>query len=511
MNRLSFPKTDYAFVTWGIQPNSGGLTVALLHRAGILSAAGAGHIDVLTFDSVADYVAIEEELRSGGRIHGDVSIVNIWDDLRTRVIASPAKPARTDVLIPISDDDEYESTYRNGTEISRTRFLGDTVTALQIDYYREDGSLLASDRRDVRQRGTIGGRWITLCDASGTPIRSWSKSANFYHYVLDKIRAGRKITYLVDSKTTANFMADYRRKDALVVHIIQGAHYEGHTPDGRVMLTEARSKTLAKLSQFDLVATLTRRQKKDISELVGFSPNLTVIPNSVPLPDAAEITIDRDRSRGVIIAAFVTRKRVPLAIEIAALASTTVPIHVDLYGDGPEDRDAVERALEKFNSDNIITAHGYSTTALNETRTASFILITSESEGTPLVLLESMAAGCIPISCDIPYGPSDVITHGENGFLIPDGDISAMAKAISELQTMPEDQVSAMRKAAMQAVASFSDDAVVKLWATQLTRAWKRKKSPLWKLLRRWHEKHSVTALAKSNPAIASKPPALMR
>lgn len=506
-----FPDTSYAFVTWGIRPDSGGLTVTLLHRAGIMSQAGAGHIDVLTFDNVPNYDEIERELRDMGRLFGDVSLVNIWDDLRTRKIAAPAKPARTDVLIPISDDDDFESTFRNGREISRTRFLGDTVTALQIDYYREDGSLLASDRRDVKRRGTIGGRWITLCDETGTPIRSWSKAGSFYHYVLDKLRAGGKTTYLVDSKTTANFMAEYRRKDALVTHIVQGSHYDGHTPDGRLILNDARSKNMQNLFQFDLVATLTKRQKKDIAALVGTSPNLTVIPNSVPLPDPASITLERDVSRGIVIATFVPRKRVPLAIHAAAVARATAPIHLDVYGDGPESRPDVEEAMAQHTAHEFTTLHGYSSDALLQTRTASFILITSETEGTPLVLLEGMAAGCIPISFDIPYGPSDVISHGKNGFLIPDGDVDAMAAAIVELVNMPEDRVLAMRQAAMDAVTGFSDAAVLELWSKNLTKAWRRKNSPMWKLLRRWQEKNSPKAYASANPKIAPKPPALKR
>ena len=508
---LRFPNTSYSFVTWGVKPDSGGLTVTLLHRAGIMSQAGAGHIDVLTFDNVPNYDEIERELRQMGRIFGDVSLVNIWDDLRTRKIAAPTKPARTDVLIPIADDDDYESTFRNGREISRTRFVGDTVTALQIDYYREDGSLLASDRRDVKNRGTVGGRWITLCDETGTPIRSWSKATAFYHYVLDRLRAGGKTTYLVDSKTTANFMAEYRRKDALVVHIIQGSHYDGHTPDGRLILNDARSKNMQNLFQFDLVATLTKRQKKDITALVGASPNVAVIPNSVPLPDPASITKERDVARGVVIAAFVPRKRVPLAIQAAALAHTTAEIHLDVYGDGAEDRPAVEAAVASAEAQDFITLRGYSTEALAHTRTASFILITSETEGTPLVLLEGMAAGCIPISFDIPYGPSDVISHGKNGFLIPDGDVDAMARAIIELQNMPEEKVLAMRSAAMDAVTGFSDAAVLELWAKNLTKAWRRKESPVWKLLRRRQEKNATKAFARSNPEIAPKPAALKR
>ena len=56
--------------------------------------------------------------------------------------------------------------------------------------------------------------------------------------------------------------------------------------------------------------------------------------------------------------------------------------------------------------------------ARRELATASFLLLTSRSEGSPLVLVEAMAAGCLPIAYDVRYGPSDLIRNGRNGFLV---------------------------------------------------------------------------------------------
>ncbi len=501
-------------MTWGIRTDSGGLTVTLLHRAGILSQAGAGHIQVLTFDNFPDYAQVEQELREMGRLFGDVSLLNIWDWLREQPLAqnsNAAKAPRTDTLIPITEGEEYVSTYRNGHEISRTRFLPDGLTALQIDHYREDGTLLASDRRDVKSKGTKGGRWITLCDTSGKPIRSWRRSAEFYHYVLDKIRDKQPTTYLVDSKTSANFMMTYRRRDALVVHIVQGSHAEGVTSDGRILLTDARSKSIAGLAQFDLVATLTQRQRKDLVHLVGNLPSMRVIPNSVPLPDSTSIVVERPVNNGLVVAAFVPRKRVHLALEAMAQAVALAPdagLHLDVYGEG-ETRPEVEQSFIATKAGDFAILHGYNTQALNQTQTSSFILITSETEGTPLVLLEGMAAGCIPISFDIPYGPSDVITHGVNGFLIPDGDTAAMAAAIVKLQQLPSEKVLSMRTAAMAAVAQYSDAEIVRLWEKELTTAWKRKNSRIWKRIYRWYAERSVRIFERRNPEIAPPlPPA---
>jgi poly(glycerol-phosphate) alpha-glucosyltransferase len=118
-----------------------------------------------------------------------------------------------------------------------------------------------------------------------------------------------------------------------------------------------------------------------------------------------------------------------------------------------------------------------------------------------------MAAGCIPLAFDIPYGPSDIIRDRVNGFLIPDGDTASMAAAIAELQSMPAEKVSALRQAAMDSVQSFNDAAVLTLWEKELTRAWKHKHAAWWRALRKWQASHSAKKFAHSAPEIGAKAP----
>src|SRR5699024_10218082 len=66
-----------------------------------------------------------------------------------------------------------------------------------------------------------------------------------------------------------------------------------------------------------------------------------------------------------------------------------------------------------------VRLHGHRTGAKSNFHTSSFSLLTSRFEGQPLVVLESMSAGCIPICYEVDYGPADIIDHGVNGFLVP--------------------------------------------------------------------------------------------
>ena len=54
-------------------------------------------------------------------------------------------------------------------------------------------------------------------------------------------------------------------------------------------------------------------------------------------------------------------------------------------------------------------------------------------EGHPIVIIEAMACGVPVISTNCPYGPSEIITDGVNGLLVPVGDTDAMAEAVLKL------------------------------------------------------------------------------
>ncbi|MDN4166620.1 glycosyltransferase [Cytophagales bacterium LB-30] len=64
---------------------------------------------------------------------------------------------------------------------------------------------------------------------------------------------------------------------------------------------------------------------------------------------------------------------------------------------------------------------------------AGIFVIPSRSEGFPNALCEAMAAGLPCVAFDFIAGPRDLIIHRENGFIVPDGDLEALANQIKEL------------------------------------------------------------------------------
>jgi poly(glycerol-phosphate) alpha-glucosyltransferase len=353
-----------------------------------------------------------------------------------------------------------------GTRRIRTDEDGE---ALQIDRFRSDGSLLAVDRRDLRERGRLGGRRITLVDRRGNAVVGWDSDTALHHAWLDWVIGDGPATLISDSSPIGGALHTYRRDHITVVQVLHNPHLKDPAGSPYGLLPPAKKEILAHLDDYDLVTTLTDDQRRDMRAVSLAGDNLRTVSNMYSGPVVEHID-ERPPARGVLVGRLVEQKRVAHAIRAMAHLHGSSPATLDVYGTGSHE-DRLAALIAELDVGETVRLHGFRHDARSQFRSASFSILSSRFEGQGLVLLESMAAGCIPVSYDITYGPSDIITNGVDGFLVPAGDIEALAATIARVVALDSDRLRRMRAAAVRRAADFAPEVIVRKWGEVLTEA----------------------------------------
>jgi glycosyltransferase involved in cell wall biosynthesis len=132
---------------------------------------------------------------------------------------------------------------------------------------------------------------------------------------------------------------------------------------------------------------------------------------------------------------------------VAQLATLGARVRYEFLGDG----DLRSRLETQFPDRNRFVFHGRKPRAeiWNYFAQWDLILFTSDYEGTPIALLEAMAAGTLPIHPKIGSGGDDYAAAISPNLVYPAGDMQAMAQSISWLIQQPAEQLAEFRARAM--------------------------------------------------------------
>lgn len=159
-----------------------------------------------------------------------------------------------------------------------------------------------------------------------------------------------------------------------------------------------------------------------------------------PLPEAP--------LRLVSIGRFAEQKGQMVLVEAMALLRDRLPgLHLTLVGDGAM-RVALEAAIGANGLGDRIGLTGWLTEAgvRGELDVAQALILPSFAEGLPMVVMEAMAAGR-PVIATYVAGIPELVQPGRTGWLVPAGDVQALAEAVADLAALPAARLAEMGQA----------------------------------------------------------------
>jgi len=133
-----------------------------------------------------------------------------------------------------------------------------------------------------------------------------------------------------------------------------------------------------------------------------------------------------------------------------------------LVGDGA-DRPRLEQLAEDLAIRHRVDFAGQHSMPWTMLASSSIFVLCSQHEGFPNVLLEALAAGCALVAADCRFGPREVITDGESGYLYPVGDVDALAGRLASLIEHPQQRL-AMAQASHRRLGEFDADVIAARW-----------------------------------------------
>lgn len=197
-----------------------------------------------------------------------------------------------------------------------------------------------------------------------------------------------------------------------------------------------------------------------------FKSRSVVIPNPVAeVPIVEERLLNKKRKKEIVTAGrLVPQKNHEMLIRaFGRVSEAFLEYKLIIYGEGNLKNTLIELCEELGISDRVVFPGAVNDLHKRIVNSELFVL-SSDFEGMPNALMEAMAMGLTCISTDCPCGgPNDLIVDGENGYLIPVGDVEMCAEKMKEV--LRDKEVSDLiGKRALDVRDRYSEDIICKRW-----------------------------------------------
>lgn len=235
------------------------------------------------------------------------------------------------------------------------------------------------------------------------------------------------------------------------------------------------AQPFGRVQEMPVVVSLTEAQAHDMRATFGAKKcDPVVIPNVIRDRRTTRAIRKKRKTVGIVCRLHPEQKRVDHLLRAWVDVVAAVPsARLEIGGDGAARKD-LEKLADELGIKDSVTFLGWLDDSVDLMAACTLTVATGRSEGFGLSIGESLAAGTPAVAYDVNYGPSDLIRHGTDGYLVRDGDIEELAASIIDLLKHEHRAAKMGRNGAARMDEVFSAQAIAPRWESAFKLADKR-------------------------------------
>lgn len=216
---------------------------------------------------------------------------------------------------------------------------------------------------------------------------------------------------------------------------------------------------LRAIKKCDLLVSLTNN---DAQCWKKFVQKTEVHPNPVSFYVENTDGLEKQEGRILAIGGLNKEKRFDRLIDSFALISDKFPQwHIDIFGEGHL-KETLIKQIKTVGLENRIIINSPTNHIDIEYQKSQIFVLSSDTEGFSLVLIEAMASGLPCLATNCPFGPANIIEDGVTG-LLANLDIKDLASKLEWMITHEEERKE-MGENAHKVAARYKKEIVMKEW-----------------------------------------------
>jgi len=243
---------------------------------------------------------------------------------------------------------------------------------------------------------------------------------------------------------------------------INRAHYRNFTPNRSNPLKRLFSRywmhgLVDKVKRLDRFVVLTEYDRQAWEEI----PRVDVIPNPLPFYPP-QVSAVRPK-RVIAVGRYFDEKGYDMLLRAWAIVEKAdAEWTLDIYGEG--NRHYYQRIIEELQLD---TTRCHLNDSIADVRKeyldSSLFVCSSRFEGFGMGIIEAMACGLPVVAFDCLWGPRSIISNGEDGIIVENGNTGKLADTIVTLIHSPG-RMAEMGAKARQSVLRFDMEKIARKW-----------------------------------------------